>query len=86
MRIRQSEVSTEVVSCVSSHSSKLTRSSPDVLQKKLLVSKAFNDNVTEEKNKYSQLFEEVKETALQNEAKVCNSWIIHGHSSSSGHC
>lgn len=29
--------------------------------------------MTEEKNKYSQLFEEVKETALQNEAKVCYS-------------
>uniref|UniRef100_A0A674NBD7 Transport and Golgi organization protein 1 homolog n=2 Tax=Takifugu rubripes TaxID=31033 RepID=A0A674NBD7_TAKRU len=40
------------------------------LEKKLLASKAFNDNITEEKNKYSQLFEEVKETAVQNEAKI----------------
>ncbi|TNM94791.1 hypothetical protein fugu_017550 [Takifugu bimaculatus] len=40
------------------------------LERKLLASKAFNDNMTEEKNKYSQLFEEVKETAVQNEAKI----------------
>lgn len=46
-----------------------------------MVSKACNDTVTKEKNKYSQLFEEVKETALQNEAKVCSSWIIHVPSS-----
>lgn len=60
--------------------------SPDVLQKKLLVSKTSIDDVTEEKNKYSQLFEDVKGAALQNEAKVRSSWIVHVASSSSGHC
>lgn len=43
------------------------------LQKKLMEAKALNNTMTEEKNKYSQLFEEEKETSLQNLAKVGSS-------------
>lgn len=47
--------------------------SPHLLQKKLLEAKALNDNMIEEKNKYSQLLEEEKKTSLQNDAKVGSS-------------
>uniref|UniRef100_H3DG50 Nuclear pore complex interacting protein N-terminal domain-containing protein n=1 Tax=Tetraodon nigroviridis TaxID=99883 RepID=H3DG50_TETNG len=40
------------------------------LEKKLLEAKALNDNMIEEKNKYSQLLEEEKKTSLQNDAKI----------------
>ncbi|CAG09193.1 unnamed protein product, partial [Tetraodon nigroviridis] len=52
-------------------SSEYSEPVPEIAKdKKLLEAKALNDNMIEEKNKYSQLLEEEKKTSLQNDAKI----------------